>query len=172
MTMHERQNGVWTEILRTKGYVGDNGIAKGQEGDGRTPTGVYGLSVAFGKNPDPGSILPYTQVDEAYWWIGDYESRYFNQLCRDDAADRDWELDPEESEHLVDYNGYEYCLFIEYNTGGAVGKGSCIFLHCIGKNPCTVGCVAVPEADMIFLLQHIRGGCRILIDTAENLPGY
>ncbi len=172
VTMHERQEGIWTEILRTDGYAGYGGIAKEREGDGRTPTGAYGLSVAFGTKPDPGSLLPYTQVDESYWWVGDYESRYFNQLCRDDAADRDWALDPAESEHLVEYSGYEYCLFIEYNTEGAVGKGSCIFLHCIGDDPPTLGCIAIPEEDMIFVLQHMRDGCRILIDTTDNLPGY
>lgn len=172
VTMHERQNGVWTEILRTDGYAGYGGIAKEREGDGRTPTGVYGLSCAFGTKPDPGTILPYTQVDDAYWWVGDYESRYFNQLCREDAPDRDWKLDSDESEHLIEISGYEYCLFIEYNTEGAVGKGSCIFLHCIGDDPPTLGCVAVPEEDMVFVLRHMREGCCILIDTTENLPGY
>ena len=172
VSMHERQDGIWTEILRTEGYAGYGGIAKEKEGDGRTPTGVYGLSVAFGTKPDPGSVLAYTQVDESYWWVGDYESRYFNRLCRDDMPDRDWKLDPEESEHLTEYSGYEYCLFIEYNTEGDVGKGSCIFLHCIGDDPPTLGCVAIPEEDMVFVLRHVREGCRILIDTTENLPGY
>ncbi len=172
VSMHERREGIWTEILRTEGYAGYGGIAKEKEGDGRTPTGVYGLSTAFGTEPDPGAVLPYTQVDESYWWVGDYESRYFNRLCRDDAPDRDWKLDPEESEHLTEYSGYEYCLFIEYNTEGIAGKGSCIFMHCIGDNPPTLGCVAVPEEDMVFVLRHVREGCRILIDTTENLPGY
>lgn len=172
VTMHERQNGIWVQILRTKGYVGYNGIDKEREGDGRTPTGVYGLSVPFGTKPDPGALLPYTQVDDSHWWIGDYESRYFNQLCSEDVPDRDWTTDGSQGEHLVDFSGYEYCLFIEYNTEGEVDKGCCIFLHCHGKNPYTTGCVSIPERDMIFILRHVREGCRILIDTAENLPGY
>ena len=172
VTMHEKKDGNWTEILRTEGYVGYNGIAKEKEGDGKTPSGLFGLSVPFGTEADPGSYLPYTQIDESYWWVGDYDSDFFNQLCRDDDPDRDWKLDAKESEQLADIDGYEYCLFIEYNTEGQKDKGSCIFLHCIGDDPPTLGCVAVPQEDMIRLLQNVRPGCRILIDTAENVSGY
>ena len=172
VTMHEKREGSWVEILRTEGYVGYNGIAKEQEGDGKTPSGLYGLSVPFGTRADPGSILPYTQIDDSYWWVGDYESDFFNRLCQDDDPDRDWKLDAKESEHLVEIDGYEYCLFIEYNTEGQKNKGSCIFLHCIGDNPPTLGCVAVPQEDMIRILQSVREGCRILIDTTKNLSRY
>ena len=172
VTMHEKQNGLWTEILNVDGYLGYGGIDKEREGDGKTPTGLYGLSVAFGKKEDPGSILPYTHIDEKYWWVGDYESQYFNQLCHQDMEGRDWKLDPAVSEHLWDYKGYNYCLFVEYNTEGAYKKGSCIFLHCIGEKLETLGCIAVAEEDMIFILQHLREGAKILIDTEENLTSY
>ena len=172
VTMHEKQEGIWTEILNVDGYLGYGGIGKEREGDGKTPTGLYGLSVAFGKKEDPGSILPYTQIDEKYWWVGDYDSRHFNQLCHEDMEGRDWELDPTVSEHLWDYKGYNYCLFVEYNTEGIDQKGSCIFFHCIGEKRETLGCIAVAEEDMVFILQHMREGCKILIDTAENLTSY
>ncbi len=172
VTMHEKQDGIWTEILRTDGYLGYGGIDKEREGDGKTPTGLYGLSVAFGKKEDPGSILPYTQIDEKYWWVGDYDSQYFNQLCHEDMEGRDWELDPTVSEHLWDYKGYNYCLFVEYNTEGIDQKGSCIFFHCIGEKLETLGCIAVAEEDMIFILQHLKEGAKILIDTPENLSSY
>ena len=172
VTLHEKQDGLWTEILNVDGYLGYGGIDKKKEGDGKTPTGLYGLSVAFGKKEDPGSLIPYTQIDEKYWWVGDYNSKYFNQLCHQDMKGRDWKLDPAESEHLWDYKGYNYCLFIEYNTEGEYKKGSCIFLHCIGQKLETLGCIAVAEEDMIFILQHLREGAKILIDTAENLTSY
>ena len=56
VTMHEKQDGIWTEILNVDGYLGYGGIDKEREGDGKTPTGLYGLSVAFGKKEDPGSL--------------------------------------------------------------------------------------------------------------------
>ena len=172
VTLHEKKDGLWTESLNVDGYLGYGGIDKKKEGDGKTPTGLYNLSVAFGKKEDPGSLIPYTQIDEKYWWVGDYNSKYFNQLCHQDMKGRDWKLDPAESEHLWDYKGYNYCLFIEYNTEGEYKKGSCIFLHCIGQKLETLGCIAVAEEDMIFILQHLREGAKILIDTAENLTSY
>jgi len=172
VTMHEKQDGLWTEILNVDGYLGYGGIDKEKEGDGKTPTGLYGLSVAFGKKEDPSSLIPYTQIDEKYWWVGDYDSKYFNQLCHEDMEGRDWELDPAVSEHLWDYKGYNYCLFVEYNTEGIDQKGSCIFFHCIGEKLETLGCIAVAEEDMIFILQHLREGAKILIDTAEKLTSY
>ena len=172
VTMHEKRDGIWSEILHTDGQIGHAGIGKEREGDEKTPIGVYGLSTAFGKKEDPGSILPYTQIDTSYWWVGDYHSRYFNQLCRENVQGRDWELDKEVSEHLWDYKGYNYCCFIEYNVEGIVQKGSCIFFHCYGEKPYTLGCVAVAEEDMIFILRHMREGCKILIDLADNLMNY
>ena len=172
VSMHEKQDGIWKEILCVDGYLGYGGIDKQKEGDGKTPTGLYGLSVAFGKKPDPGSLIPYTQIDKKYWWVGDYDSKYFNQLCHQDMEGRDWKLDPAESEHLWDYKGYNYCLFVEYNMEAEYKKGSCIFLHCIGQKPETLGCIAVEEENMIFILQHLREGAKILIDTADNLLSY
>ena len=172
VTLHEKKDGLWTESLNVDGYLGYGGIDKKKEVDGKTPTGLYNLSVAFGKKEDPGSLIPYTRIDEKYWWVGDYNSKYFNQLCHQDMKGRDWKLDPAESEHLWDYKGYNYCLFIEYNVAGEYNKGSCIFLHCIGEKLETLGCIAVAEEDMIFILQHLREGAKILIDTAENLTSY
>ena len=171
VTMHQLTDGRWEEILRTDGYVGYNGIDKERQGDRKTPTGLYHVSTPFGLGSDPGSREPYTQVDEHYWWVGDSDSRYYNQLVRDDVADRDW--NEEFGEHLIDYgDSYRYCLFIEYNTQGIADKGSCIFLHCNGQNPYTMGCISIPEEDMIFVLQNVGEDCYILIDTTENLANY
>ena len=171
VTMHQLTDGRWEEILRTDGYVGYNGIDKEEQGDRKTPTGLYAVSTPFGLGADPGSREPYTQVDEHYWWVGDGNSRYYNQLVRDDVEGRDW--DEAFGEHLVDYgDSYRYCLFIEYNMERVPGKGSCIFLHCNGQNPYTMGCVSIPEEDMIFVLQNVGDNCRILIDTTANLDKY
>ncbi len=171
VTMHQLTDGRWEEILRTDGYVGYNGIDKVQQGDQRTPTGLYGVSTPFGLGEDPGSREPYTQVDESYWWVGDGNSRYYNQLVQDTVEDRDWA--EEYGEHLIDFgDSYKYCLFIEYNTEAVPGKGACIFLHCNGQNPYTMGCVSIPEEDMIFVLQNVGEDCRILIDTTENINSY
>ena len=43
VTMHELQDGVWTEILRTDGFVGSNGVGEASEFTSATPQGTFPL---------------------------------------------------------------------------------------------------------------------------------
>ena len=161
VTMHELQDGVWTEILRTDGFVGSNGVGEASEFTSATPQGTFPLYFAFGINPDPGTKVPYLQVDEYDYWVGDSSSPFYNQHAR---ADSDTEWDKSESERIIDYpTAYGYCLFIGYNIEGVPGKGSCFFLHCSNGRP-TAGCVSVPEPDMAFILRNICEDCGIVIE--------
>lgn len=161
VTMHELQDGVWTEILRTDGFVGSNGVGEASEFTSATPQGTFPLYFAFGINPDPGTKVPYLQVDEYDYWVGDSSSPLYNQYARADS-DTDW--DKSKSERIIDYpSAYGYCLFIGYNIEGVPGKGSCFFLHCSNGRP-TAGCVSVPESDMAFILRNIGEDCGIVIE--------
>lgn len=161
VTMHELQDGVWTEILRTDGFVGSNGVGEASEFTSATPQGTFPLYFAFGINPDPGTKVPYLQVDEYDYWVGDSSSPLYNQYARADS-DTDW--DKSKSERIIDYpTAYGYCLFIGYNIEGVPGKGSCFFLHCSNGRP-TAGCVSVPESDMAFILRNIGEDCGIVIE--------
>lgn len=161
VTMHELQDGVWTEILRTDGFVGSNGVGEASEFTSATPQGTFPLYFAFGINPDPGTKVPYLQVDEYDYWVGDSSSPLYNQYARADS-DTDW--DKSKSEKIIDYpTAYGYCLFIGYNIEGVPGKGSCFFLHCSNGRP-TAGCVSVPEPDMAFILRNIGEDCGIVIE--------
>lgn len=161
VTMHELQDGVWTEILRTDGFVGSNGVGEASEFTSATPQGTFPLYFAFGINPDPGTKVPYLQVDEYDYWVGDSSSPLYNQYARADS-DTDW--DKSKSEKIINYpTAYGYCLFIGYNIEGVPGKGSCFFLHCSNGRP-TAGCVSVPESDMAFILRNIGEDCGIVIE--------
>ena len=161
VTMHELQNGVWTEILRTDGFVGSKGVGEASEFTSATPQGTFPLYFAFGINPNPGTKVPYLQVDEYDYWVGDSSSPLYNQYARADS-DTDW--DKSKSEKIIDYpTAYGYCLFIGYNIEGVPGKGSCFFLHCSNGRP-TAGCVSVPESDMAFILRNIGEDCGIVIE--------
>lgn len=161
VTMHELQDGVWTEILRTDGFVGSKGVGQASEYTSATPQGTFPLYFAFGINPDPGTKVPYLQVDEYDYWVGDSSSPYYNQYARADS-DTDW--DKSESERIIDYpTAYGYCLFIGYNIEGTPHMGSCFFLHCSNGRP-TGGCVSVPESDMAFILRNIGENCGIVIE--------
>lgn len=161
VSFHEKIDGVWTQLYETYGYVGRNGIGKTREGDGKTPSGTYNLSAAFGIQPDPGAAMPYLQVTESHYWCGTSGSEYYNQLVDTRVTDR---APRSGDEVLVEYAGYyDYCLFIDYNAAGEAGLGSCIFLHCIGGGSSTSGCIAIPEDAMRQAVRWARPGAKIVI---------
>lgn len=172
ISMHTRDKyDRWVELMTTPGFIGRNGLGKEREGDGKTPVGVFHFTKAFGINPDPGSKLPYTQVDENYYWSGDgRKGMKYNQMVDIRQMPN---LDTESSEHLTDYNPhYLYCLDMGYNIDCVPGRGSALFLHCFGpEKPFTGGCVAIPVAKMMFVLQNVEPDCVLIIDSLENLGG-
>ncbi len=170
VTMHEiNSGGIWEEIMHTTGYVGKNGVGKASENDTRTPAGNYSIGIAFGIEPDPGTAMDYVQVDDTYYWVDDPDSSYYNRFVTTrDISPAHWDS----AEHIIDYpDAYAYVLSIDYNTDCIPGEGSAIFLHCSNNEP-TLGCVAIPKEDMVFVLKHIKKGCHIIIDTPENIANY
>lgn len=148
---------VWTETLRCEALIGVNGLGKTKEGDGKTPVGDFGILTAFGIKPDPGTALPYLQVDENTYCCGD--AAYYNQLIDAKALHHDCT-----GEHLIDYSPeYNYGIFLDYNKERTPGKGSAIFLHGMGAKPYTAGCVAVSEENMVTILKSLQSGARLII---------
>ena len=171
VSMHQRdENGAWMQVLSTPGYVGKNGLcldADHKEGCGQTPVGVYHFNRAFGIAPDPGCAIPYFQVNGDTYWSGDPNYHYNEMMDINDYP----ALAMDDSEHIVDYEfQYQYCLNISFNEEGTPGRGSAIFLHCLGPiKPWTGGCVAIPENIMKLVMQKVDANCVVVIDTAENL---
>ena len=175
VSMHERDaDGNWKQVLSTPGFVGKNGLCPDEEhveGMGKTPMGIYHFNKAFGIAADPGCTIPYTQVDENAYWSGDQaEGMQYNEMV--DIREYP-ELNPDDSEHIVDYEyQYQYCLNISFNEEGTPGRGSAIFLHCLGPmKPYTGGCVAIPENLMKQVMQRVQPDCVVVIDTLENMGG-
>ena len=172
ISLHEKdREGNWQQVLTTPGFIGKEGLGKTKEGDGRTPVGTFHFTKAFGICPNPGTKLPYTQVDENIYWSGDVRpGKHYNEMVDIRQIP---DLNQENSEHIVDYNPhYKYCLNISYNEEGTPGKGSAIFMHCFGPNkPFTGGCVSLPEAKMKALIQRVEPGCAVVIDSLENMGG-
>ena len=161
VSFHEKVNGLWTQLYATEGYVGAKGIGKTREGDQKTPSGTYNLTMAFGIQSDPGANLPYVKVTQYHYWCGTSGSEYYNQLVDTRQVDR---AATSSDEVLIRYGGYyDYCLFIDYNASGEAGKGSCIFLHCTGGKSSTAGCIAIPEEAMKQAVRWVRPGAKIVI---------
>ena len=168
--VYAKTGGSWQKVLACKARIGKNGLGKTKEGDAKTPVGVFHFTKAFGIAPDPGCAMPYTQVDDSHYWVGDSASPLYNQFAstRDAAG-----FDLKESEHIVEYvQPYQYCLNISYNEEGKPGLGSAIFLHCFGTKPYTGGCVAIPEADMKRFLTLVKPDCRIAIAAIGDLAKF
>ena len=171
ISMHYKdENGTWKQILSTPGFVGKLGMCADEdhkEGCSQTPVGVYHFNKAFGIAADPGCAIPYIRVDENTYWSGDPDRQYNQMVDIRDVPD----LVMDDSEHIVDYEyQYQYCLNISFNEDGTPGRGSAIFLHCLGPvKPWTGGCVAVPENIMKLIMMNVREDCVVVIDTAENL---
>jgi L,D-peptidoglycan transpeptidase YkuD (ErfK/YbiS/YcfS/YnhG family) len=133
-----------------------------------TPVGEYSLTFAFGINPDPGSAIGYTQVDDSDYWVDDPKSQYYNLFVSTNQVTPDWDS----AEHLKQNQvAYAYAININYNMERIPRAGSAIFLHCSNGNP-TAGCVAIPQKEMVFVLTYIGSSCGIVIDNANSIMNH
>ena len=144
-------NGNWFEVDRVAARLGQNGMkyaSEVYEMDKCTPTGIYTVTEAFGINGNPGSGVPYRELDGSEYWVDDVDSEYYNTMQFGDPNGR-WNS----AEKLVDFPGYyNYSLVIDYNRWPVIpGKSSAIFLHC-DMGIYTYGCVAIPQNNLINLL--------------------
>ena len=172
ITMHEKNaDGKWQQIIATPGFIGKEGLGKARLGIAYTPVGTFTIDKAFGLADDPGCQMEYTKVDGDYYWSGDdREGKHFNELVSiKDIPD----LDLTDSERIADYDyAYQYVLNMGYNSEGIKENGCAFFFHSFRVNrPYTGGCVAVPESVMKFIMQHVKPGCRITIDSLKNFGG-
>jgi len=170
ISMHEKDRaGNWHVLMTTPGFIGKEGLGKTREGDGMTPVGTFHFTAAFGIAGDPGCAIPYIKVDDNIYWSGDGRpGMKYNQMV--DIRELPG-LAAEASEHIVDYDPhYTYAMNISYNEEGTPGLGSAIFLHCFGpEKPYSGGCVAIPLANMRFVMQNVRPDCVVVIDSLKKL---
>lgn len=170
-SFHQKDSdGVWHQLVSCPAYIGRKGWGKTREGDGKTPTGIYTFTMAFGIADDPGCPMGYTKVDDSHYWVGDSESGAYNQFVSVNDYD---DFSHKDSEHIIDYTeAYRYCLNISYNEDGEPNKGSAIFLHCQTENHYTAGCVAIPEEVMREVLRNVEDECVVVMDTSKNIKSY
>lgn len=153
VSFYEKQDsGLWQDMgLTVSGWVGTNGVDdKSQEGDGKTPYGLYSVGEAFYIGEEPETGLNSFQVTENTYWVDDPQSAYYNQKV-EGTENKDWNS----AEHMISYSqSYKYGFVVNFNMNPIVsGKGSAIFFHC-GTAP-TAGCVAVPESSVLSYLERL-----------------
>lgn len=150
VSCYEKVDGFWKMNFDSSGILGMNGATDyKQEGDKKTPRGLYPLGFAFG-TLDVDTKMEYRLINDMCYWIDDQNSEYYNQWV--ETSTPSWNS----AEHLIEYaKSYKYAVVIEYNTNPVVkGRGSAIFLHC-ATGSYTAGCVAVPEKQMFNILSWL-----------------
>lgn len=153
-TAYEREGGAWRVAFGPwSANVGTRGLAppdEKREGDGRTPSGVYGFDFFFGVAADPGVRFPYRQVtSRSIVWDDDPSSPRYNTW-----VDLDQQPAGTEPEPMYARPVYDYGAVIAYNTARTPGLGSAIFLHVSNGGP-TAGCVALPADRLVPVLRWL-----------------
>ncbi len=148
----KQENGIWQSGgLTVSGWVGSNGVdEKSQEGDYKTPSGLYSIGEAFYIDDEPATGLDTFKVTENTYWVDDPSSEFYNQRV-EGTENKDWNS----AEHMISYYySYRYGFVVNFNMNPVVpGRGSAIFFHC-GTEP-TAGCIAVSESDVLNYLEKL-----------------
>ena len=137
-----------------------------QEGDTRTPAGVFRLREAWGTaaSAPAGTRLSYRQSGAATRCVDDPGSREYNRIL-DESGDLDWKS----AEIMRRADGlYDWVVVVGHNEARAPGAGSCIFLH-VWRSPRspTVGCTAMPKATLAALMTWIDPEAAVLVVLPE-----
>lgn len=122
------------------------------EGDGRSPAGVFEIGSTFGYARETNSALPYFHADETLICVDDANDRFYNKmmLYNPKAPPKSFE-----NMHRGD-DLYRHGAVIEYNRVGERGRGSCIFFHLNRPDYApTSGCTAMDEKPLVEMLRWL-----------------
>ena len=146
VTIHavEKESGIWHLVFPAfTGSIGEMGFAavdEKREGDGKSPSGIFPLGIAFGYDPSVETKMPYQQATDDDFWVDDVNSEDYNKWVKGEPNAASWE------KMKRDDDQYKYGVVIEYNMHPIIkGKGSAIFLHEWNDGDSTLGCVSVSE---------------------------
>ncbi|ANF98770.1 hypothetical protein AR543_11600 [Paenibacillus bovis] len=154
--LYNKQSDGWQHRLGPIPVVlGQKGLGKTKEGDGKTPIGTYTLGTAFGSSSTPpvGLKTDYRTAGADDYWIDASQSPDYNSWVayEGDPADR-WS-----SFERLNNPLYKSAMVINYNIDPVIpGKGSAIFMHIwrAADKP-TDGCIAMSESNLLQVLTAI-----------------
>lgn len=160
-------DGSWNTVVEDSAVIGVNGLDKISVDDGKTPTGMYTFTQAFGTAADPGSQIGYTVVDSSFYWCNDASSDLYNTMV---STNNSSGYDLNQCTHFTEYGGqFEYALAFNFNTSKDPSLGSGVFLRCnVGENS-TDGSIAVSRETMQTILQNLTSDSTFVIANAEVL---
>ena len=146
-----------------------------QEGDGRSPAGIFTIGPAFGYAEHITSAMPYQPMLASSYCMDVPASPLYNQIV--DAAKVGEAAVKGSTEAMrldLHNNGdrrYREGFVIEHNPAAVPGQGSCIFAH-LWRQPgeATAGCTAMEPERMSTLLEWLSPEAKplfVLLPEAE-----
>lgn len=167
-------SGGWRQVIvATRARLGWGGLAPAatrRQGSGDTPAGTFDIPSAFGRQPNPGTDLPYRRVDhDDAWTYNPRRPATYNVL---QTVNNSWRTYGTYVERLWSYGRqYDYVAVLDYNLPrGTIARdadgvrrtarpantraGGGIFLH-VSKGEATAGCISIPRATMRKVLQWL-----------------
>lgn len=165
LTAYQKVGGQWKAVIGpTKAMVGDVGVGEGADGVHRTPVGTFAFDQAFGREPNPGTKMPYFQATNQDWWDEDASSPTYNTHVRSAASPSAI------TENLYDSGPvYDYAINMAVNPQRIPGKVSGIFLHVTDGTP-TWGCVAIGRNEMKQVLTWLDPAASPRITVGVGTP--
>ena len=150
LTAFQRDGQQWKAVLGpTPAKVGALGVGAPADGVHRTPVGTFTFDQAFGRQPNPGTRMPYFQATDQDWWDEDARSTTYNTHVRGPGSPSSI------AENLYDSGPvYDYAVNIAVNPQRIPGRLSGIFLHVTDGSP-TWGCVAIGRDEMRTVLNWL-----------------
>jgi L,D-peptidoglycan transpeptidase YkuD (ErfK/YbiS/YcfS/YnhG family) len=152
LTAYAGRPGRWNRVFGPwTARIGRNGFAppgRKREGDGRTPSGSFGIQFLFGVMANPGVRFAYRRIHPFDFWDDDPASSRYNEWVDQRRAS------PGASPEPMDVPGYDYGAVIGYNTTREPGLGSGIFLH-VNIGIATAGCITLPAGKLLAVLRWL-----------------
>ncbi len=178
VSIFQRTTTGWHLSARWSARLGYGGLVVGTrrvQDTGTTPAGAFRITQAFGRQTNPGTLMPYTKVTMDHWWVEDRRSAHYNDMRRGSAGGFLLRTTGYNSSERLATMGaqYDYAAVIDFNRPNPViGRGAGIFLHAFGRGA-TGGCVSIRRDRMAATLRWLNPAAnpRILIGEDDWLAG-
>ena len=165
LTAFQRVGQGWKAVLGpTAAKVGEIGVGAPADGVHRTPVGTFAFDQAFGRQPNPGTKMPYFQATDQDWWDEEAGSPTYNTHVRGSGTPSSIAENLYESGPV-----YDYAVNIAVNPQRIPGRVSGIFLHVTDGSP-TWGCVAIGRDEMRSVLNWLDPSASPRITIGVGTP--
>ncbi len=164
----EKTGKIWKQIGQPHAVnLGKKGLAWGkglhspkpglqkQEGDQKSPAGLFRFGAAFGYAPK-GTLhlrIDYQPITVEEICVEDSESKHYNKIVNVAWVANDWNSG---ESMLRKDTQYKWGIFVNHNMPPVAEGGSCIFFH-LWRAPGvgTLGCTAMAENNLLALMQWL-----------------